>query len=57
MTCSLLGFNAILLTHLFELMFEFAPIVKDNQLRTGMLCQPVAHALIVFLKVLGLSGI
>jgi hypothetical protein len=35
-TCSWFGFNAIIVlyTHLFELTFEFAPIVKDNKLRS-----------------------
>jgi hypothetical protein len=39
MTCSRFGFNAIVLTHLFEFTFEFVPIVKDNKLRTGITCQ------------------
>jgi hypothetical protein len=39
-TCSWFGFNAIIVTHLFELTFEFAPIVKDNKLRLRVMCQP-----------------
>jgi hypothetical protein len=31
-TCSWFGFNAIIVTHLFEHTFEFAPIFKDNKL-------------------------
>jgi hypothetical protein len=40
--CSWFGFNAIIVTHLFELTFEFAhvPIVKDNKLRLRVTCQP-----------------
>jgi hypothetical protein len=38
------GFNAIIIlhTHLFELTFEFDPIVKDkdNKLRLWVTCQP-----------------
>jgi hypothetical protein len=35
-TCSWFGFNTIIVTHLFEVTFEFAhvPIVKDNKLRS-----------------------
>jgi hypothetical protein len=40
MTCSWFGFNAIIVTHLFELTFEFAPIVKDNKLKSRVTCQP-----------------
>jgi hypothetical protein len=41
-TCSWFDFNAIIVTHLFELKFEFAhiPIVKDNELRSQVTCQP-----------------
>jgi hypothetical protein len=41
-TCSWFVFNVIIVTHLFELMFEFAyiPIVKDNKLRSLVTCQP-----------------
>jgi hypothetical protein len=41
-TCSWFGFNAIIVTHLFELTFEFAhtSIVKDNKLRSRVTCQP-----------------
>jgi hypothetical protein len=40
MTCSWFGFNAIVLTNLFELTFEFTPIVNDNKLRMGMTWEP-----------------
>jgi hypothetical protein len=40
MTFSWLGFNAIILTHLLELTFEFSPFAKDNKLRMGIRCQP-----------------
>jgi hypothetical protein len=33
-TCSWFGFNAIIVTHLFEPTFESAPIVKDDKLRS-----------------------
>jgi hypothetical protein len=39
-TCSWFGFNAIIVTHLLELTFEFAPIVKDNKLSSWVMCQP-----------------
>jgi hypothetical protein len=39
-TCSWFGFNAIIVTHLIKLTFEFAPIVKDNKLRSRVTCQP-----------------
>jgi hypothetical protein len=43
-TCSWFGFNAVIVlhTHLFELTFELAynPIVKDNKLRSQVMCQP-----------------
>jgi hypothetical protein len=43
-TGSWFGFNAIIAlhTHLFELTFEFDPIVKDkdNKLRSRVTCQP-----------------
>jgi hypothetical protein len=41
-TCSWFGFNSIIIqvTHLFELTFEFAPIVKDNKLSSWETCQP-----------------
>jgi hypothetical protein len=40
-TCSWFGFNAIVVTHLFELTFEFAntPIVKEKKLRSRVTCQ------------------
>jgi hypothetical protein len=38
--CSWFGFNAIIVTNLRELTFEFAPIVKDNKLRSWVTCQP-----------------
>jgi hypothetical protein len=43
-TYSLFGFNAIIVIHLLELTFEFAPIpiVKDNKLRSRVTCQPGA---------------
>jgi hypothetical protein len=36
------GFDAIIIqvTHFFELKFEFAPIVKDNKLRSRVMSQP-----------------
>jgi hypothetical protein len=39
--CSWFGFNAIVVTHLFELAFEFGNnlILKDNQLRLWVWCQ------------------
>jgi hypothetical protein len=40
MTYSWFGFNAIVLTHLFELTFKFTPIVKGNISRTGITRQP-----------------
>jgi hypothetical protein len=41
-TCSLFGFNAIIVIHLFELMFEFAtiPLVKEYKMRSRVTCQP-----------------
>jgi hypothetical protein len=41
-TCSCFGFNAIIVTHLFELTFEFShvPIVKEKKLRLRVTCQP-----------------
>jgi hypothetical protein len=40
-TCSWFDFNAIIVTHLFELKFEFAPIVKDNnKLKLQEMCKP-----------------
>jgi hypothetical protein len=41
-TCSWFGFNAIIVTYLFELTFEFAstPINEDNKLRLWVTCQP-----------------
>jgi hypothetical protein len=41
-TCSWFGFNAMIVTHLFEITFEFAhfSIVKDNKLRLRVTCQP-----------------
>jgi hypothetical protein len=30
----------LVVTHLFELTFEFAPIVRDNKLRSRVTCQP-----------------
>jgi hypothetical protein len=41
-TCGLSGINAIIVTHLLELTFEFAhtPIVKDNKLRSRVTSQP-----------------
>ena len=36
----LLDINTIIATHLFELTFEFAPLVKDNALRMRILQQP-----------------
>jgi hypothetical protein len=41
-TCRWFGFNAIIVTHLLELTFEFAitPIVKENKLRSRVMCQP-----------------
>jgi hypothetical protein len=40
--CNWFGFNAIIVTHLLKLSFEFAhtPIVKDNKLRLRVTCQP-----------------
>jgi hypothetical protein len=37
---SWLGFDAIIVAHLFELTFESASIVKGNKLRTRVSCQP-----------------
>jgi hypothetical protein len=39
-TCSWFDFNAIIVTHLLKLTFEFAHIVKDNRLRSRETCQP-----------------
>jgi hypothetical protein len=41
-TCSWFGFNAIIVTHLLEIKFEFTnpPIVKDNKLRLWVVRQP-----------------
>jgi hypothetical protein len=39
-TYSWFGFNAIIVTHLFELTFELAVIVSDNILRLRVTCQP-----------------
>jgi hypothetical protein len=41
-TCSWFGFSAIIVTHLFELKFEFThnPIVKGNKLKSRLTCQP-----------------
>jgi hypothetical protein len=41
-TCSWFGFNAMIVTHLFELTIEFShtPIVKDNKLRLQVTFQP-----------------
>jgi hypothetical protein len=41
-TCSWFAFNAIIVTHLFDLTFEFdhITIVKDNNLRSWVMCQP-----------------
>jgi hypothetical protein len=41
-TCSWFGFNAIIVTHLFELTFDFAyiTIVKNKKLRSRVTCQP-----------------
>jgi hypothetical protein len=38
-TCSWFGFNAIVVTHLFKLTFEVAPTVKDNKLKSRVMCQ------------------
>jgi hypothetical protein len=38
--CSWIGYNAIIVTHLFELTFEFAPIVKVDTLRSRVMWQP-----------------
>jgi hypothetical protein len=41
-TCSWFGFNAIIVTHLFEHTFELAnpPIFKDNKMTLRVTCQP-----------------
>jgi hypothetical protein len=43
-TCSSFGFDAMIFLHihLFEVMFEFSntSIVKDNELRSRVTCQP-----------------
>jgi hypothetical protein len=41
-TCSWFGLNAIIVTHLLELIFEFPNIhiFKDNKLRSRVTCQP-----------------
>jgi hypothetical protein len=38
-TCSWFDFNVLIVTHLLELTFEFAPIVKDNRLKSHVTCQ------------------
>jgi hypothetical protein len=39
-TCSWFGFNAVIVTHLHELTFEFALIFKDNKLSSRVTYQP-----------------